>query len=114
MDISKAAFPGDPEYLTGLLLDSEGKFVKFLERENYSYRSSKIQIQSQASGELKPIMILLKPGEFQPGEYEVIPYLLIQQTLPSGLIESIDGNATDFSQDFLNYPLKIQNNKYQL
>ena len=113
-DQSKAAFQGDPEYLTGLLLDYEGNFVKFLQRENYPHRSSETTVTNIA-GDLSPVLILLKPGELVSGQYEVIPYINIQQKdLPEGLLQSIGENVTNYSADFLKIPFKIKNNKFQI
>ena len=47
------------------------------------------------------------PGMFPIGRYRVVPYFLIQQEdLPSGLLESIDARVSQFGPAYLKYPLK--------
>jgi hypothetical protein len=113
-NFSNELFPGDPEYMSGYLIDSNGKFMKFLKKENRSSRTSSIQV-TKTGGELKPVLISLDPGELTSGEYEVVPYLFIRQdNLPSGLLESIGSNVQNYSLSFLKVPMKISNNKFQI
>lgn len=56
-----------------------------------------------------------EPGMLPAGEYEVIPYLLIQQkNIPPGLMNSLGENVEGFSADYLNIPLKVENNKFRV
>jgi len=52
------------------------------------------------------------PGFFPPGDYQIIPYILIQQkNLPAGLMESLGENVEDFSPNYVNIPLKVEGGK---
>lgn len=112
-DFSYEDLPGDPTFMTGFLLNSEKKFVKTLKREDKGHKSSEIIVGNDA-GSLKPITILIPQGEFPTGDYYVVPYIIVDQDLPPGLIESIGENVTKFSQDFMKIPLKIVHNKFQI
>ena len=51
----------------------------------------------------------------QNGEYDVIPYVFIQQdNIPEGLMERLGENVKDFSPDFLKMPLKLENNRVEI
>lgn len=110
IDSSSPDYPGDPEFMTGFLLNAKKSFVKALKREDKGHRTVTITIGSSA-GALKRLPILIPRGEIPSGSYYVIPYILIEQDLPAGLIENIGQNVTKYSQDFLKIPLKLFNNK---
>lgn len=111
-NISIADFQGDPEYLTGFLLDPDGNFVKVLKPDNRGSRTSNIEIGANAVT-LEPVMISVKPGF--PGTYQVIPYLIInQKNLPAGLLQSMGDHVLEPGAEFLMMPLKIENNKFKI
>lgn len=113
---SNSAFKGDPQFMTAFLkkIDSEQNFVKTIYREDRGHRTTHFEINIHPV-ELLPLMIILEPGMLPPGEYEVIPYLLIQQkNIPPGLIKSLGENVEYFCPDFLNIPLKVENNRFRI
>lgn len=100
--------------MSGYLLDSDKKFIKFLKIENKGFKSVNIQVPT-SGGNLKPVIFSIGPEELSPGEYEVIPYLVIQQkNMPAGLIKSIGANVQNYSFGFLKIPIKLSNNKFQI
>ncbi|HDL17527.1 MAG TPA: hypothetical protein ENH29_00565 [Bacteroidetes bacterium] len=111
-NISLAEFQGDPEYLTGFLVDPNGNFVKVLQPENRGRRTSNIEIDVVATT-LEPVMVSVKPGF--PGTYQVIPYLIInRKNLPAGLLQSMGAHVLEPTAEFLKIPLKIENNKFKI
>jgi hypothetical protein len=42
------------------------------------------------------------------GEYSVVPYLLIESDVPSGLLESMGKELLELSADYLRFPMKRQ------
>ena len=57
--------------------------------------------------------LILKP--LLPGNYEIIPYLLIaHETIPEDLFESIGLNARELSQDYLNIPFKREGGEFEV
>jgi len=51
----------------------------------------------------------IDPGELTAGDYEVIPYLFIENdAVPDELLESIVDNMNEIDADYLDFPIKIE------
>lgn len=51
----------------------------------------------------------LFPDDLEPGEYEIIPYLLIQdQEVPGALIESLGLDVLMLGESYINLPMLRQ------
>ena len=48
----------------------------------------------------------LSPGFFKPGDYEFIPYIIVEQEIPQQLLESIDEEVYAFDYHYLSLPFK--------
>ena len=113
-DFSNPESQGDPQYIVGFVrkIDPDQDFCLGIYRENRTHRTGDFQIENHPT-ELFPLEIINKSGMFTPGEYEVIPSLVIHQEIPSGLLESL-GNTADACHKFFNVPLRINNNRFQV
>ena len=113
-NFTTSLYPGDPEFLTGLLLDSNKNVVKMFTRRDRTIKTVEILIEKTPKT-LVPVIVILAPGEFPAGEYYIVPYSIIQhKNLPAGLLKSIGNNITRFSPDYLKIPLKIRANKFTI
>lgn len=55
----------------------------------------------------RTMVLEVMPDEFEPGQYEVIPYLLVKdQVIPGGLLKSIGENIETFGPNYLRLPFK--------
>ena len=103
------------EYLIGFIrkVDAAQDSIKTIGYEGRSYTSRILQLKNQTVN-LRPLLII-GLDEIPPGEYEVIPYLIIQQEyLPAGLMNSIGTGVMGFTPDFLKIPLKISGNRIRI
>ena len=103
-----------PEFMRGFVrkADSGEKFIKKVTMENLSVQSPTFQIENFPT-QLERMYLIYEPGiQLPAGEYEAIPYLLIHQDMPSGLLKSIGENVEAFDPVFLRIPLKVRNNKF--
>jgi len=58
---------------------------------------------------------IYEKGMFAPGDYQAIPYLLIQHRyLPRGLLKSLGEGIEDFGADYLNIPLKQKGGEFHV
>jgi len=50
-----------------------------------------------------------------PGEYEIIPFLVVKQAgIPQGLSNSLGSNLSEYTEEILNVPLKIRDNRLRV
>jgi len=103
----------DPPYLDGILLDSNKNFVKILRGDYAGFETSVYHVGND-SETIQPIMFKYEPGLLTIGNYEIIPYLVIQQKLPSGLIKSLGEGVMSLSEEYLKMPIKVKNNQFQV
>ena len=114
-EFSSPLFKGDPEFMVGFVrkIDSQEDFCFGVFRENRTNRTINFRIELTAT-ELLPLEITNKPGTYTPGQYEVIPSLVIHQDLPAGLLERLNRNITGSCEKFYNVPLTVENNRFQV
>ncbi len=43
-----------------------------------------------------------------PGKYEVIPFVIVNENLPTGLLTAIGENVRSFSENYFNYPIRVE------
>ncbi len=114
-DFSNPGFQGGPQFLAGFVrkVSSQENFCIGTYIDTNTYRTSDFKIESIAI-ELLPLEIINKPCMYSPGQYEVIPSLVIHQDLPQGLLESLNRNITGSCNKFFNTPLIVENNRFQV
>lgn len=85
-------------------IDSKEDFVKIIDGGGNIQRSYKVGTVA-----LNWILIIrYTPGMLPAGEYQIVPYLLIQQQeVPSGLINSLGEDVEKFDLNYLNMPYKL-------
>ncbi len=58
---------------------------------------------------------VLVPGMLPEGEYEIVPFFIIQQeNMPPGLLASLGGNAEEIGPDFLKIPFKREGGYFSI
>ena len=60
------------------------------------------------------LIIELQSHQLPKGEYEVIPYLLINQSLPEGLLESLGENVEELGPNYLKMPILRETGRFVL
>jgi len=112
---SKPSYKGDTILITGFLKKADsGEFVRTIYNKKKEYLPGFFPVSSEFP-ELLHLVISHQPGTLPVGEYEVVPYILIQQeNIPADLIKSLGENVEDFGADFLKIPLKVRNNKLEV
>ena len=60
------------------------------------------------------LIIGLRSHHLSKGEYEVIPYLLINQPLPEGLLESLGENVEELGPNYLKMPILRETSRFVL
>ena len=60
------------------------------------------------------LIIELLSHQLSKGEYEVIPYLLIDQSLPQGLLESLGENVEELGPNYLKMPILRETSRFVL
>ncbi len=60
------------------------------------------------------LIIELLSHQLPKGEYEVIPYLLINQPLPEGLLESLGENVEELGPNYLKMPILRETSRFML
>jgi len=55
-----------------------------------------------------------EPGEFETGEYQVVPYMYLEQKLPQDLIRCMGENKITFHQDYLDLPIQRNDCNYMV
>jgi len=103
----------DPIFLAGILIDSTKNFVKIVKREERAIVNHSMLVNTTPTT-LDRMMLKYKPGMLSPGNYEIIPCLLIRQKLPLGLLESIGENIESLGQEYLNIPLKVKGSQFHV
>ncbi len=109
---SAPAFKGDPTYTAGFIRGTgdNASFVKrvYLTNKQYGYGTFPVTTEPLS---LVPLVLFLEPNLLAPGEYEIIPFLVVKQAgIPQGLLNSLSGNLTEYTEEILNVPLKIRDN----
>ena len=110
---SNPRFKGDPRFMSGFIrkIDSGEDSIQKVQLSDRGHSNPTFEID-RAPISLLPLRIDCDSLTLSAGEYEIIPYLLVQpDNAPSGLIKSLGENVEYFSTDFLNIPLKIDNNR---
>jgi len=60
------------------------------------------------------LIIELESRHLPKGEYEVIPYLLVNRSLPEGLLESLGENVEALGPDYLKMPILRETSRFVL
>ncbi|MGH7453116.1 MAG: hypothetical protein ACRENG_17335, partial [bacterium] len=61
----------------------------------------------------KRLIFTRRRSELPPGEYEIIPYFLIQHdNMPAGLLPSLGQNVEEISPEFLKIPFKREGGRF--
>ena len=60
------------------------------------------------------LIIELQSHYLPKGEYEIIPYLLINRSLPEGLLESLGENVEEFGPNYLKMPILRETSRFVL
>jgi len=60
------------------------------------------------------LVIELQSRHLPKGEYEVIPYVLLDQQLPDGLLESLGPNVQELGPDYLKLPILRETSRFTL
>ena len=60
------------------------------------------------------LIIELQSHHLPKGEYEIIPYLLINRSLPEGLLESLGENVEEFGPNYLKMPIWREPSRFVL
>ena len=60
------------------------------------------------------LIIELQSHHLPKGEYEIIPYLLINRSLPEGLLESLGENVEEFGPNYLKMPILCETSRFVL
>jgi len=110
---SRPRFKGDPQYMSGFIkkINSSEESVQKVQLPDRGHRTATFKIDQNPIS-LLPLRIDCDSLILSIGEYEIIPFMLVQQdNLPSGLINSLGENAQNFSLDFINIPLKVGHNQ---
>jgi hypothetical protein len=61
----------------------------------------------------KPLVFTRRRIELSPGEYEIIPYFLIQHdNMPAGLLPSLGRNVEEITSEYLKIPFKREGGRF--
>jgi len=109
---SAPRFKGDPTYVAGFIRGTGNNtaFVKSLLLSNRQYGYGTFPVTTEPLT-MVPLVLYLEPNMFAPGEYEIIPFLVVKQAgIPQGLSNSLGSNLSEYTEEILNVPLKIRDN----
>lgn len=107
-DTVTVAFPGlfSDGLAKALLKKSGSNDVILLYSNEFGFATSDLQVVN-AGGFSRTIAFNLRGASIPPGDYEVIPYLLIKhEAIPPRLIAGLGGNAEAFGKDYLRIPFR--------
>jgi hypothetical protein len=110
---SKAAFRGDPTFTAGFIkkVGADISSAQLLYNVKKNYATTDFPIP-QFDLNLVPMVIYPKQANLTPGDYEIIPFLLLKQPdLPAGLWDALGGDVKTYSTDHLNMPMFISGNR---
>lgn len=112
---SKPIWARGPQFMAGFLkrIDAHQDRVFRFIYENPEKGSRYVRFEvSIFEIELHPFLYMDESDEVPPGEYEVIPFIVVRQEgLPTGLLRSLGENVEYFDPEFLNIPMKVVNNR---
>lgn len=112
---SKPVWTRGPQFMAGFLkrIDAHQDTAFRVIYENPKKGSRYVTFDIPNSEvELHPFLCVDESDEVPPGEYEVIPFIVVRQEgLPPGLWSSLGEKVEYFDPVFLNIPMKVVNNR---
>ncbi|MBL7074421.1 hypothetical protein ISS37_04180 [candidate division KSB1 bacterium] len=115
-DTVTVVFPRLAQDLVGSVflrkLDSDEVFILTTNSVGYITNSAELIGRSPYN---RTMVFAFRSGAYPPGDYEVIPYLLVKhEVIPQGLIESFGENVEELGPNYLKIPFQRQGGRFEI
>lgn len=104
-----------PYFMAGVArkINSTDEFaLPFLTTGPFTDGSRSVEFEiTEETTELNQMLFWPSVGDLSAGEYEIVPYVVIEQdSIPDGLIACLGDSVTTHSEAFAKMPIKVNNN----